>query len=55
LWQVIFGSIRVDFLLGYIIVAWLSWLPNLFVAFWINNRKLQVSPLLKLKEENENG
>lgn len=39
LWQVIFGVIGVDFLSGYIIVAWLCWLPNLFVAFWINNRK----------------
>jgi hypothetical protein len=39
LWQVIFGVIGVDFLSGYIIVAWLCWLPNLLIAFWINNRK----------------
>lgn len=39
LWQVIFGIIGLDFLTGYIIVTWLSWIPNLLVALWINSRK----------------
>jgi hypothetical protein len=27
-----------DFIKAYTIVAWLSWVPNLVVAYWINRR-----------------
>ena len=40
LWQLVFGIAGVDFLLGYITVAWLSWIPNLLVVEWrISRRK----------------
>jgi uncharacterized membrane protein len=42
LWQIVFGVIGLDFLTGYIIVTWLSWVPNLLVALWINNRNHSV-------------
>ncbi len=35
LWQTIFAVTGVDFLTGYIIVAWLCWIPNLFIAQWM--------------------
>ncbi len=35
LWQVVFELIGVEFTQAYIIVAWLSWIPNLMVAEWI--------------------
>lgn len=35
LWQVVFGIIGLDFLTGYLIVSWLCWVPNLFVARWL--------------------
>ncbi|MBC7879196.1 MAG: DUF2306 domain-containing protein [Anaerolineales bacterium] len=35
LWLPTFGAIGMDFLIGYIIVAWLCWIPNLIVAEWI--------------------
>ena len=38
LWQVVFGISGLDFLTGYMIVAWLCWVPNLLVALWINSR-----------------
>jgi hypothetical protein len=38
LWQIVFGVIGLDFLTGYIIVTWLSWIPNVLVALWINKR-----------------
>jgi hypothetical protein len=42
LWQIVFGVIGLDFLTGYIIVIWLSWVPNLLVALSINNRNHSV-------------
>jgi len=42
LWQIVFGVIGLDFLTGYIIVTRLSWVPNLLVALWINNRNHSV-------------
>lgn len=38
LWQIVFSVIGLDFLTGYIIVTWLSWVPNLLIAIWINSR-----------------
>lgn len=41
LWLITLGGIGVEFLVAYITVAWLCWIPNLFVAEWIiiNKRK----------------
>lgn len=49
LWQIVFGVIGLDFLTGYIIVTWLSWVPNLLVALWINNRNHSVEKTLPPK------
>ena len=38
LWQMIFGISGVDFVIGYMTVAWLSWIPNLIVAQRMINR-----------------
>jgi hypothetical protein len=35
LWLPIFGGFGIEFLTGYLIVSWLCWIPNLFVAQWI--------------------
>lgn len=35
LWQAIFQVTGVDFVVGYTIVAWLCWIPNLLIAEWI--------------------
>jgi uncharacterized membrane protein len=40
LWQGVFGAVGLEFLTGYIIVAWLSWIPNLLVAEWMVRRNL---------------
>jgi len=37
-WNPIFGAIGIDFTTGYIMVAWLCWVPNLIVAEWIIRR-----------------
>ena len=34
-WNPIFDAIGIDFTTGYIVVAWLAWIPNLLVAEWI--------------------
>jgi len=39
LWMPIFVMAGVDFMAGYILTAWLCWIPNLFVAQWIINRR----------------
>jgi len=37
-----------DFIKAYLLVAWLSWVPNLLVAFYINKRrKAAVNPILQ--------
>jgi hypothetical protein len=37
-----------DFIKAYLLVAWLSWVPNLLVAFYINKRrKTAVNPILQ--------
>jgi Predicted membrane protein (DUF2306) len=38
LWQVVFQVAGVDFIVGYVTVAWLCWIPNLIVAEWIVSR-----------------
>ena len=38
LWQVVFLVVGVDFIVGYITVAWLCWIPNLLVAEWMVRR-----------------
>jgi len=37
-WNPIFDSIGIDFTTGYIVVAWLAWVPNLIVAQWMISR-----------------
>jgi predicted membrane protein DUF2306 len=37
-WVPIFGAMGIDFTTGYIVVAWLAWIPNLMVAQWIIDR-----------------
>ena len=32
LWQTVFQVAGVEFIVGYMIVAWLSWIPNLLIA-----------------------
>ena len=38
LWQVVFQVAEVEFLIAYITVAWLSWIPNLIVTEWVVSR-----------------
>lgn len=38
LWLPTFVMAGVDFTAGYIVTAWLCWIPNLFVAQWLINR-----------------
>lgn len=33
------GAVGLDFTVGYIIIAWLCWVPNLLVAEWIVHRR----------------
>jgi uncharacterized membrane protein len=44
LWQMVFHGAGMDFLTGYMIVAWLSWIPNLMVAQWIISRRRRSQP-----------
>ena len=47
IWLPIFTIITGEFIAAYLIVGWLSWVPNLFVAYYIIHRKKQrlvVSP-----------
>ena len=39
LWMPIFGAVGIEFLLGYIVVAWLCWIPNLLVVEWMIRRR----------------
>lgn len=39
LWMPTFAMAGVDFTVGYILTAWLCWVPNLIVAQWIINRR----------------
>ena len=39
LWMPTFVMAGVDFIAGYILTAWLCWVPNLIVAQWIINRR----------------
>lgn len=39
IWQIVFGISSLDFLTSYLIVSWLGWIPNLFIALWVINRK----------------
>lgn len=53
LWMPTFVMSGVDFTAGYVVVAWLCWVPNLLVAEWINQnrrnkeRRLDKSELLQ--------
>ena len=33
------GAVGIEFLLGYIVVAWLCWIPNLLVVEWMIRRR----------------
>ena len=35
LWNPLFGAIGIDFTTGYVVVAWLCWIPNLIIAQWM--------------------
>jgi len=53
LWNPIFGAIGIDFTTGYIVVAWLCWIPNLIIAQWMinrNRRSLRSSEALNMRE-----
>ena len=39
LWMPIFMMAGINFTAGYIVIAWLCWVPNLLVAQWIINRR----------------
>jgi uncharacterized membrane protein len=39
LWMPTFVMAGVDFTAGYVVIAWLCWVPNLIVAQWIINRR----------------
>ena len=39
LWMPTFVMLGIDFTDGYIVTAWLCWVPNLFVAQWLINRR----------------
>jgi uncharacterized membrane protein len=43
LWQGVFQATGLEFLTGYIIVAWLSWIPNLLMAEWMVRRRIRPS------------
>lgn len=43
LWYPLLQNILHDPDRSYIIVAWLCWLPNLLVAYWINKKNLEVN------------
>ena len=43
-WNPIFGIIGIDFTTGYIVVAWLAWIPNLIVAQWMISRSRRSQP-----------
>lgn len=39
LWLIVFQIAGFDFAVGYITVAWLCWIPNLFVTHWMIQRR----------------
>ena len=41
LWLAVFGGFGMEFLISYMIVAWLCWIPNLAVAEWKIRRRRQ--------------
>lgn len=43
LWNPLFGVLGIDFTTGYIVVAWLCWVPNLIVAQWLTSRNREIS------------
>ncbi len=52
-WNPIFGIMGIDFTTGYIVVAWLCWVPNLIFAQWMinrNRRSLRSSRVLNIRE-----
>ena len=57
LWQLAFGMAGVDFLLGYMTVAWLCWIPNLMAAEWIirRNRGGQQNSAVELSGSTVSG
>jgi uncharacterized membrane protein len=47
-WNPIFGVTGIDFTTGYMVVAWLAWIPNLIVAQWIINRTRRSQPRARI-------
>jgi hypothetical protein len=43
LWQVAFHAAGLEFITGYIIAAWLAWIPNLIIAEWMIRRAKTIS------------
>jgi hypothetical protein len=51
LWMPIFVMAGVDFTAGYIVIAWLCWVPNLLIAQWLigqRNRKIHLGEIESL-------
>lgn len=45
LWQGVFMAVGLEFTLGYLLVAWLSWVPNLIFAEWLMRGKFKAQKL----------
>lgn len=54
LWMPTFVMTGVDFMAGYILTAWLCWVPNLILAEWIIRRHRQGQTLPVQMDENPN-
>lgn len=37
-----------DYYTVYIIISWMSWIPNLFIAYWINKNNQEKIPIVEL-------
>ena len=48
LWLPLLNGLGMDFLPAYLIVAWLSWMPNLLVAEWMVRRRQSRQRLVRL-------
>ena len=53
-WNPIFGVMGIDFTTGYIVVAWLAWVPNLIVAQWMISRRRRSQPRAKIVDRPGN-
>lgn len=54
LWLPVFGGFGMEFLTGYMIVSWLCWIPNLFVAQWIISHWRESQPHARIADLRAN-